>query len=454
MNERELKIKQYLELESDFTDFLFFQGEASLRISAKAAFINGDVYVPDYAYPKLSNFAYDTDAANLKSSLLEASFGLYEAPDSPEKAMKLDYIHSELAHMALVQAAASLHGDKHSFETNRSSFLRANFESYGEYDFARGRGMLRTEKETAEQYIPKTPQSVKVKREILNLLNKDMSDFETEPQLMEDQDLQALHSEVWKRWEKELNIVPDTDNTVSYKAYECANLLRLSLKSDGLAEKGWTIDISPESIVPMTSPAKKCIIIPANIAYTASDIRRIMIGHEQKIHAWRAENGDMSGNQVLKIGTPSSVDVEEGLGIITECAIEGNLNNPSLHRARDRYITAGLALGADGQERDAREVYEILWRTIAIRSSLNGDMSDADIVESKNMAYTHVENAFRGTPFWQKGVIYTKLKVYFEGLVSNVEYMNSFDGNVGLALDTAMVGKYDHTSKVERDYFN
>jgi hypothetical protein len=69
--------------------------------------------------------------------------------------------------------------------------------------------------------------------------------------------------------------------------------------------------------------------------------------------------------------------------------------------------------------------------------------------KAKSQAMTHVENAFRGTNFAMPGVIYTKLKVYYEGLAKNVTYFRNFDGTIDEALDAAMVGKCDHTDENE-----
>lgn len=117
--------------------------------------------------------------------------------------------------------------------------------------------------------------------------------------------------------------------------------------------------------------------------------------------------------------------------------------------ARDRYILAGIALGADGTPRDARQSYEILWRLFAVRFSKDGDISDEAIAKAQNLASDHVENAFRATPQSMPGIIYTKLKVYYEGFVKNAEYFRTFDGTVDEAIDAAMVGKCNHTDPVE-----
>ena len=42
-------------------------------------------------------------------------------------------------------------------------------------------------------------------------------------------------------------------------------------------------------------------------------------------------------------------------------------------------------------------------------------------------------------------MIYQKLKVYREGLIKNIEYFRANIGSIREALDSAMIGKYNHT---------
>lgn len=445
------ELEKYLTLESDFTDFIHFQGDSRERAAEKEAFLSGKKYVPEYSYPKLIDFPYDNQIQELKTSLLEASFNLYDTHASREIELQVEYIHSELARIALVSAAATLNAPSSSSqqETARNAFRHYNQESYGKYDAELGGSMLRTELIEALNYRPSSAADGRIRDELLAMLSNDLHLFEPERPVMTDEELSNLHDTVWQRYSNELLITPNTSSSTTYTAYECKEILNASIRQDGLAERGWSVEVDASCIVPATYPLRKIIYIPESVQYTSDDIRRILIGHEQKTHAWRHENGHNSGVDMLKKGTAGSLDSEEGLGIITECGIAGSLDNPSIRRARDRYITAGLALGADkSNPRDAREVYETLWRIIALRKSSQNIDDYVDM--AKNEAYAHIENAFRGTPFWQKGIIYTKLKVYYEGLVKNVDFLRTYSGDMNQALDDAMIGSYDHTNQEER----
>ncbi len=61
----------------------------------------------------------------------------------------------------------------------------------------------------------------------------------------------------------------------------------------------------------------------------------------------------------------------------------------------------------------------------------------------------HIENAFRGTSFTAPGVIYCKLKVYYEGLLKNARYFSDNQDDLQQAFTTAMIGKFDHTDPSE-----
>lgn len=47
------------------------------------------------------------------------------------------------------------------------------------------------------------------------------------------------------------------------------------------------------------------------------------------------------------------------------------------------------------------------------------------------------------------GVIYSKLKVYYEGLVKNVRFLSSRTDDLESAFADIMIGKYNHTDSQE-----
>ena len=86
---------------------------------------------------------------------------------------------------------------------------------------------------------------------------------------------------------------------------------------------------------------------------------------------------------------------------------------------------------------------------LAVRTAQNGAIDDVITAKAREQAYGHVENAFRGTPYWRQGVVYTKLKVYYEGLRKNADYFASDSAAMSESIDRAMIGKYNHTDPDE-----
>src|SRR5690606_20028149 len=102
-------------------------------------------------------------------------------------------------------------------------------------------------------------------------------------------------------------------------------------------------------------------------------------------------NGEESGLAILQSGTANYASVEEGLGVLMECAVDGTLENESFHRVRDRYITAGLALGLDGKPKDSRATFSLLWRLIALRLATDGAVTERTVRIAKEAAMKSTE---------------------------------------------------------------
>lgn len=455
-SERSQQIDAYKNAKSAFADFPRFEGDSTHRSSEKQAFIEGKNYTPSYVYEKLDSLPYDEAVQAKKTAVYEAILELEAAknePDAnvPELEIYAGYHEARLKKIMLVEAAhavnqAATSGER---EVAMHGFNLMNQETYGAFDTPTFESMLATETARAAAFEPKTEVARDIQTTLTKLLGSEKADVQPEHPLMSDELLGKLQEVIARRYEPVLSVVPETGDEVYYEAEDCARIMSEALAAGGLTEAGWKIVIDPDKANPTTNVAKRTIVLPGSIRRNASELRRLIV-HEQEVHARRGENGRASGFKPLESGTADYADVEEGLGVLFECAVAGNWDNASFNRARDRYITAGLAIGADGTPRDARQVYEVLWRTFAVRESKDGDISDEAIEKAQQLAYTHVENAFRGTEFWMRGVIYTKLKVYYEGLRKNADFMTEHADNIEAAIETAMIGKYDHTNEHER----
>ena len=460
MNEfkTDIEITNYKNTKSDFTDFTRFEVEPVHRAVERSAFINNLEYTPKYNYPKLDFLIDNGDIVKKKQEVYEAVMELESAKDNPgsnvaELELFAGFHESRLKKIMLVEAARNLDNpiSMSDTEVNRRSFAELNEILYGEFDKKCYLGMMNTEIDRTSNFRPKTEIAAEIKSTLESLLCDFDEVEEKENPLIDNKTMQKLHDFVMNKYADILSVVPGTTDDVRYNVTQCVDIMNNALEAGGLANCGWVVVENSNKSNPSTNQAKKSIFLPSNTNRNASELRRLII-HEQEVHARRAQNGAESKLKPITLGTADYMEAEEGLGVILECAVDGNLNNPSFDRARNRYIVAGLAIGADGKPRDAREVYEIVWRMISIQQSADDEVNDADVKDAKNKAYTHVENAYRGTQFWMKGVIYTKLKVYYEGLAKNAQYfMNNID-NLDEDFEGLFIGKYDHTNKKEKTY--
>jgi hypothetical protein len=454
------EIESYVTTNSSFIDYARFEDDAKAREAVKQEFIDGLVHAPEYEYPKLDRL-HDVDA---KGSLLsDKKRETYEAVLELE-ANKLSGVMSSVEHelyagfheqrlkkILLVEAASRMrHADSSASQlVARQEFMSLNREVYGEMDEQAFVGMMTTEQQRTQEFVPVGSRAESIKHSLQSYFAMHHYDREELPLLNHDV-LTGLQTLVDERYDNVLQVVPDTDDTVFYEAAQCHEILTAALQAGGLADKGWKIEVSHIKSNPATNVDGKKIYIPSSIRRNAAQLRRLII-HEQEVHARRGQNGAESGMVLLEKGTAEYADVEEGLGVLLECIIAGDFDNQSYHRARDRYITAGVALGLDGNPKDARATFGLLWRLIALRMADNGEIKEKIEHDAKAMAMLHIENAYRGTNFAMPGVIYTKLKVYYEGLAKNAAFFEERRDDLPAALDDALIGKFNHVSQTESD---
>lgn len=448
------QLTDYKNTKSEFTDFTRFEDIESRRFIEKNLFINNIKYTPSYKYPQLDFLIDNENITAKKSAIQEAVFELEASKNYPnaniaEIELYSSYHENRLKRILLVESARNL-SDLSNSEVNRKSFSDLNEALYGQFNSRVYLGIVNTEKGRVNLFEPKNESAQCIKTELGTLLEEIDDNDEQESDLIEKDVLEKLHNYVLDRYASVLESVPNTSDDVYYDIDQCIEIINKSLNISGLAKSGWKALENPSKSIVSTKAATKAIYIPSSIHRNASELRRLII-HEQEVHVRRAQNGMDSGFKLIKTGTADYADIEEGIAVILECAVDGNLENDSFYRARNRYLTAGLALGADGKPRDSREVYEILWRTIAVQRANEG-VVDKDIInKSKNEAYTHIDNAYRGTNFWMKGVIFTRLKIYYEGLIKNANYITDNIDNLDDAFSDILIGKYNHTDSKEKE---
>lgn len=455
-------LDQYKNVKNAFIDYARFEDtDVDRRVEAKRRFIENIDYVPVYVYPKLVAFKDEASVVEKKTNIYEAVLEIEVARSAAEAVgdtarvaellLYRSYHDLRLRKMELVSAAASLHDSRTSSsqEVARTTYAQLNAEVYGEIDQGLYESVLADYAHVVDDFTPENEIAERIASELKVALNHVDRKGLREETLMNDEAMAALHAKVLERYEPVLAVVPNTGSDVYYDAEQSAEIMTNALHAGGLGELGWICKVDKDKANPSTHGVNRTISLPTSTRRNADELRRLII-HEQEVHARRSENGRASGSKILHSGTADYTDVEEGLGVVLECAVMGNLSNPSFDRAKERYLTAGLIEGLDGSApRDAREVYEMVWRFIAIADSEGGVVDEELVVKAKNKAMGHIDNAFRSTDFWMKGVHYAKLKVYYEGLVKNAKYFNDNTHDLDKALDRIMIGKINHTDEVE-----
>lgn len=454
----ESELAAYKKTESNFTDYTQFEDVATCRLVEKDAFINNVKYTPEYKYPRFDSLTHKK-LENEKRTIYEAVLELdasknYSDADSAETELFARSLEVRLKKIMLVEAARNLNNNAivtSSTEVNRAGFAKLNESLYGTLNTSYYLGIIATEKNRLDSFRPKSATAVDIKSKLNQLIGGVDVGSEQEETLLDEASMKKLHDFTNERYADILAVVPNTNDDVYYDVTECAEILNKALQAGGLDKQGWIAKENPSKARTATLKIDNTINLPSNTRRTAKGLRKLII-HEQEVHVRRAENGRITGLEPLIQGTAGYADIEEGLGVLLAFAVNDGFDDASFNATRNNYITAGLALGADGKPRDAREVYEILWRIITIQNvDENGDITDVILEKAKNKAYSHVENAYRGTQFWMKGVIYTKLKVYYEGLAKNAEFFRKNIDNLDAAFDDIFIGKYNHTDPTETE---
>lgn len=151
---------------------------------------------------------------------------------------------------------------------------------------------------------------------------------------------------------------------------------------------------------------------------------RGLIAHELLVHALRGKNGYKSSNTQLATGLEGYLDAEEGLGILAEEAVNGELPE----KAYDRYVDIALALGTiDGVQRTRKEIFEISFARQLLRGQTKGNLSESEIISLERRIWAHVDRIYRGGPGDEIGTrqaIFTKDIAYYVGYKQMADYIS------------------------------
>ncbi len=455
-------------------EYAYFEGSEVARTLARVSFVDGVDYLPGYQYHKLESYtlndslAVDAGGGNLGASIDEKlrlrtciSIIQNNRGDIGEDVADLyiGKLETELEKQYLVEAAALSHkaGNAEARAMWRQKFVEHNEVLYGAFDRQALLSILATERMRIDAFVPQNETAQKLKQELQDFFTA-VPEAVAEGPLLDAETIAHYQEVINEKYSDIFAAIPDTDESVIYNSSECAEIMNDTLKAGGLYDAGWRAEVHPNKAIVATNPVTKRIYLPKNTQRNAHQLRKLVL-HEQEVHARRAFNGAQTGVAPLEVGTANYADVEEGLGVILESILDGNIEGVAVTRARDRYIAVGLAIGADtdGSGRDARQTFEILWRLMAIRGAKGGAITEETVQKaqfnrsvSNSCAMSHVDNIYRGTDFAGAGIIYTKAKVYRDGFVKNAQLLTQIVGD-RQQFDALFVGKHDHTDRKEAE---
>ena len=151
---------------------------------------------------------------------------------------------------------------------------------------------------------------------------------------------------------------------------------------------------------------------------------RGLIAHELLVHALRGKNAYKSGKKELATGLAGYLNAEEGLGILAEEAVNGELPE----KAYDRYVDIALALGTvDGVQRSRKDVYMISFSRQLLRGQAKGTLTETDVSSLEIRVWGHVDRIYRGGLGDDMGLrqaIFTKDIAYYVGYKHMAEYIS------------------------------
>lgn len=221
----------------------------------------------------------------------------------------------------------------------------------------------------------------------------------------------AKTASLWQYIEKELGSYPESDEYIEpskelfytlkgyLKQYTATHDIEAetlydsfekALLATGLQASGWRVKLVDGSCHARVFHAKKTILVGKDYKPRTHQSLLQIVFHEVYGHALR----NMSDDNLES----------EGFATLLEQLIIGKFTTMRSYR----YIAAALGWGMFGRPRTFREVYEIIWRLMAVRGRYNENTA-------KTHAYDECVRVFRGGIPSMPGAVYLKDTVYFRG---------------------------------------
>lgn len=432
----ELTAKAREKLELDYSSFLGMDAKPINRFvpknaaEQKKAFLEDDnIRRPDHVYDRLEGLDFEVWQAELGD--IGDKIVANSSIDPKQKEAYEQVIASYQQKLALVRIA---HDYKHSndAETRRllaAEYHRINVELYGELDENLYRTLLAKEVNGLDA-TKFTGQARAIYDELLAIVDNQPPYEKVALFRPSEETVEWVQEVAWSLFGNLLEHVPT--NKDQFESEDIREVFETVIREEfGDAADEWRVVIEPATSINVVSSEKK-IIIPQNMLkpfnYTTMCLKVV---HELGIHFLLSVMGEQSDLLPLRTGLADFYDADEGRGKVFEQALVGVYKSEN----EDYYIAAG---GLQFDNKDFRDVHDLLWRLKFLRTYKGEATIDADVAKAKSNAYQTTFRMTRGTDelLWQLNT------GYYKGTQSMWEYFESIRGD-DIKFLFALIGKID-----------
>jgi hypothetical protein len=178
---------------------------------------------------------------------------------------------------------------------------------------------------------------------------------------------------------------------------------------DAMGMVGWEAELTVGKGASSSSEDKEVLIGRDRPPFLPKQLMSTAI-HEDIGHGFRAYNSSIQEDRIKQTALPGSLAFEEGFATGLEQIFSGEKRIAG----EQYYLSLGLQLGLDrdGEKRNFRETYEVLWRRLVVTGA------EEDIDKAKNQAYKQVMRTTRG------GMLDARDISYFDGAKRAYAWLN------------------------------
>ena len=408
----------------------------SNRSEQEEKFLSGEVRNPQFVYEKLDNGNFD----EALTAIQQLGENILRSPDLPPKhrAIYEEFIRSYSEQTKLIRCAQEYHSAESSKDRQAaaSAYENLNQEIYGVPDEKTYRSLLG---EKLGQIADKklTGAADELRGELFQMVKFDSDQGAPERFRPSNETVEWMKGVAESLYGNMLKHVPE--NQANFNPNEVDSIFTEIIEQEfGEAAADWSVSVEKATVINVNLFDKTIAIPDKNMLRSREKVRSLVV-HELGVHMLRAVTGGETDVFPLANGLSGYSDVEEGLGVVMEQALNGEF----AERGVDHYITAGLAY-FDNQ--DFREAFEAKWRLSLLSSITAGDqVDDAKIMRAKKVAFTQTLRSFRGT----NDLPLFKDLSYYNGSTEVWKYLESIRGD-DLQLGLLLAGKVNTSKEHQR----